>query len=123
VLFDGHSIKSQLPWLFEGQLPDLNLGTADGASCDSALRDAVAAVLAAQDRFTHVVDGRFKGGHITRHYGQPAQGFHAVQLEQCWRSYLDEARPSQWDPAQAERVMPLLRSMVDVLLNWRPTRR
>jgi N-formylglutamate deformylase len=123
VLFDGHSIKSQLPWLFEGQLPDLNLGTANGASCDPSLRDALAAVLATQDHFTHVVDGRFKGGHITRHYGQPAQGVHAVQLEQCWRSYLDEKQPSQWDPAQAERVMPLLRSMVDVLLDWHPPRR
>src|SRR5262249_30469762 len=83
VLFDGHSIKSSLPWLFEGRLPDLNLGTAEGRSCDPTLRDALAAVLGAQDRYTQVVDGRFKGGHITRHYGRPAEHVHAVQLEMC----------------------------------------
>ena len=75
VLFDGHSIKRELPWLFEGRLPDLNLGTAErrelrARRCASAL----AAVLAAQTTFTHVVDGRFKGGYITRHYGRPARG-------------------------------------------------
>ncbi len=81
VLFDGHSIKSQLPWLFDGTLPDLNLGTAGGTSCAPALRDAAATVLAAQSRCTHVVDGRFKGGYITRHYGRPEQRVHALQLK------------------------------------------
>ena len=71
VLCDGHSIQAELPWLFEGRLPDLNLGTAGGASCAPALRDALMAVLAAQSSFSHVIDGRFKGGYITRHYGRP----------------------------------------------------
>ncbi|MGE5115838.1 MAG: N-formylglutamate amidohydrolase, partial [Betaproteobacteria bacterium] len=94
VLFDGHSIKSELPWLFEGRLADLNLGSAGGASCAPSLRAALAGVLAAQARLSHVVDGRFKGGHITRHYGRPREGVHAVQLEMAWRCYCaDEARP------------------------------
>jgi N-formylglutamate deformylase len=71
VLFDGHSIKSRLPWLFEGRLADLNLGTANGTSCASALRSALVAVLAATPDHTLAVDGRFKGGYITRHYGRP----------------------------------------------------
>jgi N-formylglutamate deformylase len=121
VLFDGHSIKSELPWLFEGRLPDLNLGTAAGASCAPSLRDALAAVLGAQQRFTHVIDGRFKGGHITRHYGRPGDGMHAVQLVMCWRCYLaDEAHPDDWSEPAAERVRPLLRRLVATMIEWRP---
>ena len=121
VLFDGHSIRSELPWLFEGRLPDLNLGSASGTSCAPALRALAADALAAQSDFTHVVDGRFKGGHITRHYGRPEQGVHALQLEMCWRCYLaDEARPADWDEAAAERVRPLLRRLLGALLAWRP---
>ena len=112
VLFDGHSIKSELPWLFEGRLPDLNLGTASGTSCDPALRSALGDVLAAQTQFTQVVDGRFKGGYITRQYGRPAEGVHAVQLEMCWRCYMDEAPPFEFDPARAAGVLPLLRELL-----------
>jgi N-formylglutamate deformylase len=120
MLFEGHSIKSRLPWLFDGQLPDLNLGTVDGSSCDPALRSALGAVLAAQDDWTHVVDGRFKGGHITRHYGDPSQGVHAVQLEMCWRCYLDEERPQQWDDERAQRITPLLERLLRTMSGWRP---
>ena len=120
VLFDGHSIRSELPWLFPGRLPDLNLGTADGASCDPALRDAAAATLSAQDRYSQVVDGRFKGGYITRHYGAPRHGVHALQLEMTWRCYLDEAAPAQWQPAIAAPVQPLLRRLLETLRDWRP---
>jgi N-formylglutamate deformylase len=116
VLFDAHSIRSELPWLFEGRLPDLNLGTASGASCSDALRNALAAVLAAQTRFAHVVDGRFKGGYITRQYGRPAEGVHAVQLEMCWCCYMDEAPPFEFDAARAAAVLPLLRRLVETLL-------
>jgi N-formylglutamate deformylase len=120
VLFDGHSIHSQLPWLFEGRLPDLNLGTAGGASCAPSLRDALAAVLASQTTFTHVVDGRFKGGYITRHYGRPAQGVHAVQLEMCWSCYMDECAPYAWDDEKAAQVQPLLRRLVQTMIDWKP---
>jgi N-formylglutamate deformylase len=123
VLFDAHSIKSELPWLFEGRLPDLNLGTAGGASCDPALRDALGAVLGAQAQFTHVVDGRFKGGTITRRYGRPAEGVHAVQLEMCWRCYMAEAPPFEIDPARAAAVQPLLRQLVATMLAFVPLSR
>ena len=120
VLFDAHSIKSELPWLFEGSLPHMNLGTVGGGSCAATLRDALAGVFGAQADFSHVVDGRFKGGHITRRFGQPQHGIHAVQLEMCWRAYMDESRPYRWHPERAARVTPLLRALVQVMLNWQP---
>ena len=120
VLFDAHSIKSELPWLFEGSLPHLNLGTASGSSCAAALRAALSHVLDAQERFSHVVDGRFKGGYITRRYGRPDANVHAVQLEMCWRCYLDEARPHEWHAQRAGEVQPLLRALVQSMLDWRP---
>jgi len=120
VLFDGHSIKSELPWLFEGRLPDLNLGTASGASCAPALREAVTQVLAQQGTFTFVVDGRFKGGHITRHYGQPELGVHAVQLEMCWLCYMAELPPYMLDPARTARLQPVLQVLAQTMLRWAP---
>ena len=120
ILFDGHSIKSELPWLFEGKLPDLNLGTASGAACAPSLRDALASLLQAQTPFTVAVDGRFKGGHITRHYGQPLMGVHAVQLEKCWSTYMHETPPYEWDAATAARVQPLLRQLLQTMLAWTP---
>jgi N-formylglutamate deformylase len=120
VLFDAHSIKSELPWLFDGRLPHLNLGTASGTSCAPALTAALAGVLGAQDRYHHVTDGRFKGGYITRRHGRPVDGVHAVQLEMCWRCYLDEAEPAQWHGARAAEVSPLLRALVETMIGWRP---
>jgi N-formylglutamate deformylase len=120
VLFDAHSIKSELPWLFAGTLPHLNLGTAGGNSCAPTLTAALAAVLGAHDRYEHVIDGRFKGGYITRRYGRPAEQLHAVQLEMCWRCYLDEAHPAEWRAERAAPVTPLLRALVQAMIDWRP---
>ena len=120
VLFDSHSIKSELPWLFEGTLSHMNLGTVGGTSCAPALRDELAMVFAAQARYSHVVDGRFQGGYITRQYGRPAQGVHAVQLEMCWRAYMDEAPPYRWHDERATEVTPLLRRLVQAMADWRP---
>jgi N-formylglutamate deformylase len=119
VLFDAHSIKSDLPWLFEGTLPHLNLGTVEGSSCDGSLRHALIDVLQAHPRYSHVVDGRFKGGTITRRYGRPADGVHAVQLEMSWRAYMDEVPPT-WNEQRAAEVMPFLRDFVRALRDWRP---
>jgi len=119
VLFDAHSIKSELPWLFEGTLPHMNLGTVGGTSCAPVLRDRLATLFASQDRYSHVVDGRFKGGHITREFGRPHEGVHAVQLEMCWRAYMDEDPPA-WNDARAAEVTPLLRQLVLTLRDWRP---
>ena len=120
VLFDGHSIKSELPWLFEGRLHDLNLGTASGASCAPALRSRVAEVLQMQTSFSQVVDGRFKGGHITRHYGRPSEGLHAIQLEMCWSCYMDEAPPWRLSAQRMERTAPVLLALVNAMLEWAP---
>lgn len=122
VLFDGHSIKSELPWLFEGRLPELNLGTAGGASCAPSLRDAVVAVLEGQSTFSHVVDERFKGGHITRHYGRPHEGVHTIQLEKCWRTYMAETEPFTLDAARVERLAPVLRALATTMIDWQPRR-
>jgi len=118
LLLDGHSIRSQLPWLFEGKLPDLNLGTASGQSCAGGLRDALAGVLAAEARYTSVVDGRFRGGYITRRYGQPASGVHAVQLEMCWSCYMAEQPPYRIDEGRAVFLRPVLREVAATMLHW-----
>ena len=118
LLFDSHSIRSQLPWLFEGTLPALNLGTADGRACAPAITQRLSALLAGQTQHSQVVNGRFKGGFITRHHGQPDQGVHAVQLEMCQRCYMDEsAEPARaFDPARAAAITPLLHALLQALL-------
>lgn len=121
VLFDAHSIQSRLPWLFEGELPHMNVGTAQGAACDAGLQSQVAAVFAAQDTYSHVLNGRFKGGHITRHFGRPPEGIHAVQLEMCWRAYMEETPPYRWHDARAAAVTPLLARLVHTLIAWKPS--
>ena len=122
VLWDAHSIASRLPRFFEGKLPDLNLGTADGRACAPALQAAVESVLSAQTQFTHVSNGRFKGGHITRHYGQPHAGIHALQLEMCQSTYMDEAAPFAYRPELAAQVQPLLQRMLNAVMQARAQR-
>jgi len=122
LLWDGHSIASQLPWLFEGRLPDLNLGTVDGASCAPTLRTSLMRVLGRQHHFSHVTDGRFKGGHITRRYGRPHEGVHAVQMEMCFSTYMIAERPP-WTldaPRVATQLQPLLRELLEAMCAWRP---
>lgn len=122
LLFDGHSIRSELPWLFEGILPALNLGTADGASCAPAITQRLGALLAGQAQFSQVVNGRFKGGYITRHYGRPAEGWHAVQLEMCQRCYMDEGREpaGAYDEALAAQAAPVVQALLQEMLACRP---
>ncbi len=120
VLLDLHSIPSRVPRLFSGRLPDLNLGTYDGASCAQDLADVATAALAGSAAFSHVVNGRFKGGYITRHYGRPGQGMHALQLEIAQAAYLDEKQPERWQPALAARLIACLDGLVQALSAWRP---
>ena len=117
LLWDAHSIRSELPWLFEGKLPDLNIGTADGRSAAAEITTAVAHACASEPSLTHVVNGRFKGGYITRQYGRPEQGIHAVQLEKCQSLYMQETTPYAYMPALAARVQPTLRAMVGAALD------
>ena len=116
VLWEGHSIRgSELPFLFPGRLPDLNLGTAAGASCSKALQQRLESVLAAQREYHWVANGRFKGGYITRHYGAPEAGIDAVQLEISQRGYMDEASFA-YDDAKAARLQVVLRELLQVAL-------
>jgi N-formylglutamate deformylase len=116
LLWDAHSIRSEIPWLFEGVLPDLNIGTADGASAHDSIARAVAQAAARYADVSHVVNGRFKGGYITRHYGSPASHVHAVQLEMCQSLYMSEEPPYGYDEALAAGVQPVVRDMLAAAL-------
>ena len=120
LLWDGHSIRSEIPWLFDGKLPDLNLGTANGASCDVSLRARLANFLAKDTKYTHAVDGRFKGGYITRRYGCPDVSIHAVQLEMCQSLYMQEVPPFAYDEVKAAQIQPTLKQLLQVMLDWMP---
>ncbi len=124
VLYDCHSIRSVIPRLFEGELPHLNIGTNGGASCDPALERLVAETCAATP-FTSVVNGRFKGGWITRRYGAPERGVHAVQMELACRGYMDEPAevtpetwPTPYDPARAAAMRDALTRLLQAVLRW-----
>ena len=119
ILLDGHSIASQVPRFFAGRLPDLNLGTADGKSCDESLAQAAFQVLSAAEGFTAVHNGRFRGGYITRHYGTPASNVHAMQLEMAQRCYMDEAMPHHYDQIRAAPLEVTLKTLIEQLLRWR----
>jgi N-formylglutamate deformylase len=116
LLWDAHSIRSELPWLFEGKLPDLNIGTASGASADASISIAAFQAAAITTHLITVVNGRFKGGYITRHYGQPAQQIHAVQLEMCQHLYMNEAAPFAYRPDLAAAITPVLQRMLQAAL-------
>jgi formiminoglutamase len=117
VLYDAHSIRSRVPRLFAGELPTFNIGSFDGASCDGALTAAVAAHCSGQ---SSVINGRFKGGWITRHYGRPGAGVHAVQMELAMRAYLDEAGdwPPAWDETRAAALQTTLRRILSTCLDF-----
>jgi N-formylglutamate amidohydrolase len=120
VLLDGHSIRGEVPRFFAGRLPDLNVGTASGDSCSQEVQDVAVSVLESAAGFTHVVNGRFKGGWITRHYGRPYDHVHALQLEMAQRCYMDEAPPYAWDASRAARLVEVLRRLAGALAEWRP---
>lgn len=120
LLWDGHSIRSEIPWLFDGKLPDLNLGTASGTSCADSLLGLLANELQRTPQFTHAVDGRFKGGYITRNYGRPADNIHAVQMEMCQSLYMQESLPFDYLNDKAVQVQALLQRLLEIVLAWRP---
>ena len=115
LLLDAHSIRSVVPRLFDGRLSDINIGTNDGRSCAPRVTAALRPLLESTSRWSHVVDGRFKGGHITRHYGQPAHGVHALQIELAQCSYMDESGTA-YDVASAAPLQELLRTLLETLL-------
>ena len=117
ILYDCHSIRSRIPHLFNGELPELNIGTNNGETCDPALADAV---VAASANRSHILNGRFRGGWTTRHYGRPGEGVHAIQMEIAMRAYLDEPEgepdennwPPSWNP---DRAAPLRTDLARIL--------
>ncbi|MCL6744719.1 N-formylglutamate deformylase [Kosakonia sp. R1.Fl] len=117
ILWDAHSIKSVVPRLFDGKLPDLNFGTADGASCAPELSTALLACSEAFPHYTKVLNGRFKGGYITRHYGAPQQNIHAIQLEVAQCCYMDETSFA-FSEEKSEAFCQLLTSLINTALDW-----
>jgi N-formylglutamate amidohydrolase len=119
LLFDCHSIASRVPRLFPGTLPDLNLGTVKGASCAGGLEAAIARVME-KSGLTHIVNGRFIGGHITRHFGKPSDKVHAVQMEKGQDCHLMDDGSNRLDPAKVAKLKPVLRQIAEAMLAWRP---
>ena len=116
VLWEGHSIRgSNLEFLFPGRLPDLNLGTSAGGSCSPQLQARLETALASQTQYDWVSNGRFKGGYITRHYGQPERGIEAVQLETSQRNYMDEDS-FEYDEAKAAQLQQVISSLLQAAL-------
>jgi N-formylglutamate deformylase len=118
ALWDCHSIRSVLPRFFEGKLPDLNLGTGKGSSCDAELAESVYGIARQAPGLTAILNGRFTGGYITRQYGQPADGVQAIQLEMTQSSYMQEALPFDYLPEVATKVQPTLRRMLETVLEY-----
>ena len=114
LLWEAHSIRAEVPRLFDGRLPDLNIGTADGASCAAGLGERLLE-LANASPYSAVLNGRFKGGYITRHYGRPETGIHAVQMEIVQAAYMDDSERS-FDETRAARLRPTLRTLVESAL-------
>lgn len=115
ILYDAHSIKSEVPQLFEGRLPDLNLGSVRGASCAPSMAEA-ALKAASGGGYSAVLNGRFIGGHITRHYGQPQNHIHALQMELAEINYMEESYPYHYDEGKAEKLQIILRNVLESLL-------
>jgi formiminoglutamase len=112
ILLDCHSIRSNIPFLFEGTLPVFNIGTNNGTTCDPQLEAATVELCQSQSNFDTVVNGRFKGGWTTRHYGQPSAGIHVVQMELAQRTYMDEQAPWTYRADFADQVRPILRHIL-----------
>lgn len=112
ILFDCHSIRSRIPFLFDGELPVFNTGTNDGTSCAAQVENAVHGVAGAAHGYSAVLNGRFKGGWTTRYYGRTEQGLHAIQMEIAQRAYMDEMPPWTWRADLAARVRLHLKSML-----------
>ena len=122
ILYDCHSIRSHIPFLFDGILPDFNIGTNSGATCDPVIERAVTDICEKALGYTTILNGRFKGGWTTRHYGRPGDGVHAIQMELAQSTYLaEEAAPWTLDPAKADGLRSHLGDILTTLADLAPT--
>ncbi|MEN8873712.1 MAG: N-formylglutamate deformylase [Pacificibacter sp.] len=121
ILYDCHSIRSDIPFLFEGTLPDFNIGTNLGTTCDPKVAQITQDICAAAEGYSSVTNGRFKGGWTTRAYGRPAEGFHAIQMELAQSMYLQsETSPWTYDEEKAAKLRPHLQSILTKLAELAP---
>lgn len=118
LLWDAHSIRSVEPRFFDGRLPDINLGSGDGTACDDALAANLIAIAEQADGYSAILNGRFKGGHITRHYGDPANRIHAMQLELSQITYMEEQPPYRFREDLADGIRPVLTRFLEAMLRW-----
>jgi N-formylglutamate deformylase len=112
LLWEAHSIRSHVPRFFDGKLSDFNLGTAGGESAVAGVGEKLEAIVATNGVYTAVANGRFKGGYITRHFGKPQDGIHAVQLELSQITYMEESRPYRYDDVRARKVAQLIQDLM-----------
>ncbi|WDI30689.1 N-formylglutamate deformylase [Hyphococcus flavus] len=118
ILYDCHSIRSHLPFLFEGRLPDLNIGDNNGATCAAEITNAVESVCRAQDQYSYVVNGRFRGGWTTRHYGKPDKNVHAIQMEIAQHCYLEsETPPFAYSNDKAAALRIVLKNILEAAID------
>ncbi len=130
VIYDCHSIRSRIPRMFEGELPVFNIGTNNGTSCDDELEATVERLCRHSD-FSHVLNGRFRGGWITRHYGEPSRGVHVVQMELSCRGYMrgqpvpvtERNWPTPYDESYAQPIRKVLRSVIEACLEFAKSQR
>ncbi len=122
ILYDCHSIRSHIPFLFEGKLPDFNIGTNNGVTCNPIIERTVADVCSAAKGYSRVLNGRFKGGWTTRNYGRPAEGFHAIQMELAQSTHLtEEALPFVYDESKADRLRVHLKTILKSISVIKPS--
>lgn len=115
ILYDCHSILSTIPYLFDGVLPDFNIGTFNGQSCDQKVENTVANICAHAEGYTSVVNGRFKGGWTTRHYGAPEKGVHSIQMELAQSTYMREDTSHELIEERAKKLRTVLREILTAL--------
>ena len=115
ILYDCHSIRSVIPFLFDGTLPDFNIGTDNGKTCASAIEKSVTEIAGSATGFSSIVNGRFRGGWTTRHYGRPPEGVHAIQMELAQKTYMRESPPWDYAPEAADRIRPHLKTILHEL--------
>ncbi len=118
VMWDAHSIRSELPQFFSGKLPDFNIGTNDGTSCHPGLEQQIMHIARQSPPFTVVSNGRYKGGYNTRHYAQPDAGIYTLQMELTQCAYMQEVAPWDWQPQKALPLQNALQQMLSAAIEF-----